>query len=137
VSNVKWCDLGQHAFPENQPGSTQVSLTEQVKNQWGGYQPTGVVQDICAACAKDAGYRGMKNAAMGDMSQDEADAQAEAIRDGTFRSKFGKKPKAISNGASPEKVEAARAKGYDPEYSEALQYMIDNPDWKPPWEKSA
>jgi len=60
-----------------QPGSTQIELKQQVKNQWGGWQPAGTVQDICAACAKDLGYRGLAK----ELSQAELDDQAEEIRD--------------------------------------------------------
>lgn len=78
MSFAKWCDLGQHAFPEGQPGSTTLKVTEQVKNQWGGTQPCDNVKDVCAACAKDYGYRGLSTDKMTD---EELDSQADSIRE--------------------------------------------------------
>lgn len=72
-----WCDLGQHAFPYGQKGSTTIKISEQVRNQWGGTQPSDNVKDVCAACAKDYGYRGLTT----DVSDDELEAQAETIRE--------------------------------------------------------
>lgn len=77
MSFALWCDLGQHAYPQGQQGSTQLKVVEQVKNQWGGTQPSEVVKDICAACAKDFGYRNLKT----ERTQDEVDEEAEDIRE--------------------------------------------------------
>lgn len=127
MSDVKWCDLGMHPFPKGQPGSTTVSVQQQVKNQWGGYQPENIVQDVCAACASDAGIRRMGDVLQG-KSQAEADAEAAAIRDGTFKRAFGKVRAAISPVGADGSVhdpEVARAKGYDPDYVKWLQEQAD------------
>ena|ERR1700691_5014385 len=55
MSNVRWCDIGNHAFPEGQYGATTFEIKKNVRNQWGGTQPSNHVQDACAACAFDAG----------------------------------------------------------------------------------
>src|SRR5215469_11695763 len=42
VSQVKWCDIGQHAFPGNQDGATTLAVEQMTRNQWGGSQPTNI-----------------------------------------------------------------------------------------------
>jgi hypothetical protein len=78
MSVAKWCDVGQHAFPAGQPGATTIKLEQQVKNQWGGYQPNDTVQDLCASCARDQGMRGLANRM--DISQEELDKIADEQR---------------------------------------------------------
>lgn len=96
MSNSRWCDIGQHAFPEGQFGSTEFGVRQNVRNQWGGSQPTERMQEACAACANDSGIKKLT-----DMDQSEEDALAMAyhIRDG------GVKPRSLANGetkADPE-----------------------------------
>lgn len=74
-----WCDIGQHPFPMGQPGSTQIGITEQVGNQWGGQQPHKVMQDVCAACAKDVGIRA--GALVREQTPEQQDAEAARLRD--------------------------------------------------------
>lgn len=79
MSNVKWCDIGQHAFPENQPGSTTIFVDQKVRNQWGGVQSDKVGQDACAACAVDTGIKQMGDTLV--QTDDEYLATARMIRD--------------------------------------------------------
>lgn len=80
MSNALWCDPGGHAFPAGQPGSTTIKLSEQVKNQWGGSQPSDTVSDVCAACALELGYRGLAGAKLTPQQEQE---QAEEVREGS------------------------------------------------------
>lgn len=50
VSNVKWCDAGDHAFKAGRPGSQNVMGTE--INELG--QEVSVQQDVCPECAAAA-----------------------------------------------------------------------------------
>ena len=78
MSQCLWCDLGQHPFPAGQSGSTTLAVRNQVQNQWGGTQPHDVTKDVCAACAKDYGYR---NLTVAEKTQAELDREAEIVRD--------------------------------------------------------
>ena len=80
MTNALWCDLGQHPFPAGQPGSTTLKVTEQVKNQWGGYQPSDTVKDVCRSCAKDYGYSGLVTR---DIPDEQLDKQADTSRERT------------------------------------------------------
>lgn len=81
MSQCLWCDFGNHPFPAGQPGSTNITLTEQVRNQWGGQQPHGIVKDVCAACAVDMGVSARKLTAR---EQEEDDYErAESVRTST------------------------------------------------------
>lgn len=119
MSQVKWCDIGQHPFPEGQPGCTTLKVEQYVRNQWGGSQPQDIIQDVCAACARDAGIKRMSEVSTG-MSDAETDALADSIRDGTAGSRFRKNlTRALTAAHAPASTkdpEEARAKGYDPDY---------------------
>lgn len=116
MSQVKWCDLGQHVFPANQPGSTTLKFERYVKNQWGGAQPSDIVQDVCAACAKDAGVQDYDKVA--DLTEDEEYAKADAIRQGKRFNPFTKQKKAAAIGT---RADQAKEKGYDPDYVKWLE----------------
>lgn len=113
VSDVKWCDIGEHPFPANQPGATTMTMSQQIPNQWGGYQPSGVVMDICSACATDSGMRRMSDEP--GESQEKTDAKARDIR----RRSGGRtvlKTLGRQEGRGVSDPEEARARGYDPDY---------------------
>lgn len=130
MSQVLWCDIGQHPFPRGQIGSTTLKVEQQVKNQWGGYQPEDVTQDVCAACAVDAGIKRIQDLRSGISEEDNMDLAA-AIRDGTAGSRFSKavlnKVKALTGGNTADKVTQARAHGYDPDYVKWLEEQADKP----------
>lgn len=79
VSTVKWCDIGQHAFPASQLGATTLKVEQMVKNDWGGVQPQDVVQDVCAACAKDSGIKNISG--LDSKTEEELLQQAYLARD--------------------------------------------------------
>jgi len=120
VSNAKWCDLGQHVYPANQPGATTIKFERYVKNQWGGAQPNDVVQDVCAACAKDAGVQDYDKLA--ELSDDEEYAKADAIRHGKRYNPFNRVRKADAIEAV---AQEAKTKGYDPDYVKWLEEQAD------------
>lgn len=99
MSNARWCDPGGHAYPEGQPGSTTITLAEQVANQWGGTQPHNAVQDVCAACARDLGYVGVQIK----LTQAELNDRAERARSGKANTWF--RPDAIAGAAVAETVD--------------------------------
>lgn len=87
MSGCRWCDIGQHPFPEGQPGATKVAYEEQVGNQWGGRQPSNTVREACAACSIDSGMRNLRT----DATQDEVDDLARSIREHTGGIHLGKR----------------------------------------------
>lgn len=128
MTNALWCDPGEHAFPEGQPGSTTLGVREMVRNQWGGAQEHIQSQTVCSAHAVQLGLSDI------DKNYDEEAEAEKAVRiaSGKTGGFLGRKAKAIE--ASKEAKEA-RAKDYDPNYTAALEYMADHPDWMPPWEE--
>src|SRR5579871_353966 len=128
MSMVKWCDIGQHAFPAGQPGSTTLKLEEQVKNQWGGYQPTDTVQDVCSSCARDSGMRGLARQ-IDDRPEETMDDIADSVRDGSYLRKFGNRfapKKAIEADGSVKDPKVAAARNYDPAYVAWLEEQEKN-----------
>lgn len=130
MSQVLWCDVGQHAYPANQPGATTLKVEQQVKNQWGGYQPSDIVQDICRSCANDMGIRQVGK--LPEKSDEEIDEVAEAQRDGTFTRNFLRRgrreltaPAATgttsADGAVADPVKTAELEGWQRGFSEAAQ----------------
>lgn len=126
MSDCRWCDIGQHPFPAGQPGATTLKAEQYVKNQWGGSQPMDVVEEVCAACARDSGIKKMSDA-RGNMAEAEADALADAIRDGSagrsFRDMLGGK-KAVTAGNQSNKY-TERDRGTVEKF---LEWQLDNPD---------
>jgi hypothetical protein len=55
MSGAKWCDFGNHAFSANAENAQSLSITRNVRNEWGGQQPHTVLQDICPECAATMG----------------------------------------------------------------------------------
>lgn len=133
MSEVLWCDIGQHPFPMNQPGRTTLKLEQQIKNQWGGYQPHDVTQDVCSSCARDSGIRQIQMD-IPQQTDDEANALADSIRDGTatsrFRSRLSAATKQLTNGDHKAKhitPDEARERGYDPDYVTWLENETSKP----------
>lgn len=127
MTNALWCDPGEHAFPEGQPGSTTMNRRINVPNQWGSTQPHDKTLTVCSAHAISLGL----NTIAEEDTEEEA-ARATRIASGKMGGFLSRKTKALE--ASKEAGEA-RAKDYDPNYTKALEYMADNPDWTPPWEE--
>lgn len=115
MSEVKWCDIGDHPYPANQPGATTLKLTQQTSNQWGGFQPTDVVQDVCAACADEMGMTRLEK--RGTESQEVTLTRA---RD--TRMRMGGRVKRELEALEPVKNPPEQhQRGYDPEYVKWLE----------------
>lgn len=124
MSNARWCDIGEHAFPEGQAGSSTLKFTRQVKNQWGGYQPVDDVREACASCARDTGLR---DAEPQELSQAQLDERADEQR-ARSGGRILNRVKAIANGKTTS-VDAAEARerGYDPGYVAWLEEQEKKP----------
>lgn len=126
MSAVKWCDLGQHPFPADQPGATTMTFGRNVGNQWGGSQPSNIAADVCAACAIDSGMPTFTDVQQDAEARDRQMEVARNIRDGKPTTMF-KRAKAITNGESKEeKIEKYKARQADPDYIKFLELMDDN-----------
>lgn len=124
MSDVKWCDLGQHPFPANQRGATTMSFGQQVGNQWGGTQPSNIAADVCAACAMDSGMPNFTDMHMDDEANARQMEVARNIRDGKPTRMF-QRP-AITNGRTKEeKIERYKQRQADPDYIRFLEVMDD------------
>lgn len=57
MSAARWCDYGNHAFKEGADGAVTFAQTRNVRNQWGGTQPSTDtnVMEICPECAATLG----------------------------------------------------------------------------------
>lgn len=125
MSNVKWCDLGQHPFPANQPGATTMTFGQQIGNQWGGSQPSNIAADVCAACALDSGMPNFTDMKLDKEAQAMQMEVARNIRDGRPTRLFNRR--AITNGPTKdEKIERNKEKKADPDYVKFLELMDDN-----------
>lgn len=56
MSEARWCDYGDHAFKGGREGAVTFTQTRQVRNQWGGDQPsTTQAMELCPECAAEIG----------------------------------------------------------------------------------
>lgn len=124
MSAVKWCDLGQHPFPADQPGATTMTFGQQVGNQWGGSQPSNIAADVCAACALDSGMPNFTDMKLDKEAQALQMEVARNIRDGRPTRMFTR-AKAISGPTKDEKIEKNKARQADPDYIKFLEAMDD------------
>lgn len=114
MSAAKWCDMGGHAYSANDDGAQELRVTQQVNNQWGGAQPSTVVQDICGECASEAGLLGL-GAKMKSLGKHAATKQIENRN--------------TTPAFSPrERADIAKANKYDPEYVAWLEEQAD--EWE-------
>lgn len=124
MSAVKWCDLGQHPFPANQPGATTMTFGQQVGNQWGGSQPSNIAADVCAACALDSGMPNFTDMKLDKEAQALQMEVARNIRDGRPTRMFTR-AKAINGPTKDEKIKRNEERKADPDYIKFLEVMDD------------
>lgn len=55
MSDAKWCDHGNHAFSAREEGTQTITVTMQMKDQYGNFKPVSLVKDICRKCANSVG----------------------------------------------------------------------------------
>ena len=98
-----------------------------VPNQWGTNTPHDKTLTVCSAHAIAMGLNDVQDEAV-----EEEAARATRIATGKVGGFLNRRTKSIENNVA---AKEARAKDYDPNYTQALEYMADNPDWVPPWKK--
>lgn len=55
MSEAKWCDHGNHAFSAREEGTQTITVTQQVKDAYGRYNPVSISKDICRKCSNAIG----------------------------------------------------------------------------------
>jgi hypothetical protein len=97
-----------------------MKFEQQVPNQWGGYQPSDVVSDLCAACAQDAGIKDIRT-----VGEEGTLAKAQEQRKMSGGRILNAGRHAIESKHS--KVDDAKANHYDPDYVKWLEEQADKP----------